>query len=542
MVPRFPEHIAPEFLRLTAKLRVIVVLTLIPANAVGRLSAEQAGFDMTVYWRLWVFVAVTQTFLALLSLWMWRGKMAEAGLRRATYVCMTIETVTTLGTMWVYGTVSSHMIIFAVVLVLVYRLAFDFRIGATALAIMLIGQWTFVIAETSGWLPAQPMSGGRIDLIYAAPRREVASMIFITIMMLFIFASANWAVARMRHKEMAIRILRESLHASEPGEVGRHTGRILNDTYSVGSLLGAGAMGEVYAGRHRRTQRDVAIKLLHPHLVEDAEVLKRFRREAEITGSLGSDNIVEIIDMDQDHDQPFIVLELLDGSSVDQAIDAHGPMAWNEVVDLARQVARGLDAAHDAGVVHRDLKPGNVIRVRDEDGNYVAKILDFGVSKIHGNATALTQEIAILGTPNFMSPEQAVGIADKVDARTDIFALGGVLYNAITGERPFAATSVPALLRRICDEEPVPLHEMRANVPEGVADVLAIAMAKDRDERYARAGELARDLEAAVAGRHDPAVAARAAAVSRGQPATRTRIIRGRAASEVDVEATTLGA
>jgi serine/threonine-protein kinase len=328
-------------------------------------------------------------------------------------------------------------------------------------------------------------------------------------------------VARLRFKEMTIRLLREQLHAADAGRIGRHSGRTLADTYAVGAVVGTGGMGEVYAGEHRRTRRRVAIKLLHPHLVEDPQILARFRREAEAIGRLGSEHIVEIVDVGEDDGQPFLVLEYLDGESLAARLAA-GPLDLATVDEVIRQLAMGLDAAHRAGVVHRDLKPANVFLCRRDDGSLLVKILDFGVSKVRDNATAITREIAILGTPDYMSPEQAVGLADAVDERSDVFSLGGILYAAVTGRAPFEASSVPAQLRRICDEEPVPVDELRPDAPPGVAAVIAIALAKRPEDRYPRPGELAADLDLAIGGGDVAGIIARAARVQRGRPASRT--------------------
>jgi eukaryotic-like serine/threonine-protein kinase len=331
-------------------------------------------------------------------------------------------------------------------------------------------------------------------------------------------------VARLPHKDRAIRILRETLAASGSVDVGRHTGRTLGDRYIVGSLLGAGGMGEVYRGQHRRTGRPVAIKILHPHLVENDTLLARFGREAQITGRLGSDHIVEILDIDEDDGQPFLVLELLEGEDLAACIGREGAQPLAVVTEWIAQIAAGLEVAHRAGVIHRDLKPGNVFLCR-RAGKPVVKVLDFGISKIQADVTAVTQELALIGTPSFMAPEQATGQATEVGTRTDIFALGGIAYFALTGERPFQASSVPALLRRICDEEPVPVTELRPELGPAVADVLAVALAKYPEQRYASVTEFAAALRQAAAGESVDALAARAAAIHRGAAASRSVVV-----------------
>ena len=384
LFPQFPERVSLDFYRVSGKIRFYTVVFLLTTTLIAGTQAKNTGFDMDVFWDMWAFHIVTHVAVTLLALWMWVGSLGTVGLRRLTYACLFIETITTLITMWVYGTVSSHMIIFAVVFVLVYRLAFDFRIGVTAFGTLFVGQWALVIAETNGLLPPQPIAPEQVDLAYQNAGREITAMAFISIMLFMTFAAANWAVARMRYKDVAIRLLRESLHAAEPGKVGRHTGRTLSETYVLGTLLGSGAMGEVYSASHRRTRRKVAVKVLHPHLVEDPEVLHRFKREAEVTGRLGSDHIVGIVDMADEEDMPYLVFELLEGEHLGTRLDTNGPLPWSDVAECARQMALGLDAAHRAGVVHRDLKPENIFLCSRDDGTLLVKILDFGVSKIRG--------------------------------------------------------------------------------------------------------------------------------------------------------------
>ena len=403
-----------------------------------------------------------------------------------------------------------------------YRLGFDFNTGLIAVTTMLASHWGLLAAESLGWIPSRPLLV-ESQLIPHFAQRDLGAITVVSVLLVTAFFAADWSLARLRNKDVAIRILRETLAATDAGKVGRHTGRTLKQTYLVGSLVSAGGMGEVYRALHERTKREVAIKILHPHLMDDELLLKRFRREAEITGRLGSPHIVEVIDVDRDDELAFLVLELLAGEDLKSRIDSEGPLALAFVATMIEQVCKGLAVAHDAGVVHRDLKPENIFLCNAEAGGRV-KILDFGVSKIHGNATAITQEVALLGTPDFMSPEQAIGQTSNIDLRTDVFALGCITYNALTGQRPFTATSIPALLRRICDEEPPPLSGWRSETPAGVAHVLAIAMAKRSEERYASVSEFQADLCAALAGQLDAAVAARARAVHQGTPATSTAV------------------
>jgi serine/threonine protein kinase len=531
LVPRFDAEVSLEFYRLSGKLRAITNLLFLITNFALGPQVEALGFDPVVFRPVFITFLIIHSIDGVLGVWLWRGHMSLRKARALTYVSVGLETGGAVFAAWVYGSVSSMFIGVELVFILIYRLAFDFRIGVTAFALIFFGQVLVVALELAGVIPPQPVAIA-VDGLYAHPARELGAILNMAVMMALTFIVSNWAVGRLRHKDVAIRLLRESLYAADHGMVGRHTGRTLRETYALGALLGRGGMGEVYAATHVRTQRRVAVKLLHAHLVEDSAVLARFRREAEVTGQLGSDHIVGVIDVDQDQEQPFLVLELVEGESLAARLATRGPLPLAQVATVIEQIATGLDVAHQAGIVHRDLKPENLFLCPRRDGSTLVKILDFGVSKIRGNATALTGEVAILGTPDFMSPEQALGRADEVEATSDLFALGCIAYVCLTGKRPFAAKSVPALLRQICDDEPPPVGSLRDDVPAAVSDVLAIAMAKDPKDRYATAAELARDLKAALEATPPAELAPRARKLMRGNPSDGRR---RRRPSTVDV-------
>ncbi len=498
--PRFEAPVSPEFYRLSGKLRAISNLFFLIANFALAPRVEKLGFDVDVLWQSLIGFTAMHLVDGGLGVWMWRGKLAARTMRHVTYVCVAIECCGVVTASWVYGSVNSPFIAMALLFILIYRLAFDFRVGVSVFATILVGLWLVVALEVAGVIPPQPMAAHAVDGVYALPAREIGGMVNNTLVIVLTFATASWAVGRLRHKDLAIRMLRESLYAADRGKVGRHTGRTLSDTYALGALLGIGGMGEVYEGTHLRTQRKVAVKMLHAHLVTDGSVLARFRREAEITAKLGSEHIVGVIDVDEDEGQPFLVLELVEGESLAAHLKARGALPLAEVADHVDQIARGLDIAHGAGIVHRDLKPENIFLCPRPPRGALVKILDFGVSKIQSSATAITHEIAILGTPDYMSPEQARGRADEVEATSDVFALAGIAYKCLTGHRPFQAESIPALLAQICDHEPEPLATLRPDAPAAVAGVVAVAMAKRPQDRYGKASDFARELRAALTG------------------------------------------
>lgn len=269
-------------------------------------------------------------------------------------------------------------------------------------------------------------------------------------------------------------------------------GAVVADTYKLERLIGRGGMGDVFAASHLRIPKRFAIKFLHPE-VADPEIIARFRREAEIAGQLGHPNIVGVTDFNQlPNGTPYLVLDFLEGETLDDAL-AHGPLSVERTLAIARQVGSGLAAAHRAGIVHRDLKPANIFLVPTEIGGHItelAKILDFGISKIRGSQTVKTQDSALLGTPQYMSPEQATGQHASIDGRTDIFAFGAILYEMLTGRAAFAGASIPEVVFKVVYEQPTPLAELAPGLPSSVVAAIERAMQKKPDDRFADMGEM----------------------------------------------------
>jgi eukaryotic-like serine/threonine-protein kinase len=264
-------------------------------------------------------------------------------------------------------------------------------------------------------------------------------------------------------------------------------------TYKIESLLGKGGMGSVFLASHNRlTGKRVAIKLLHAE-VSDPEILLRFEREAQIASKLGHPNIVTVHDFNVTADgTPYLVLEYLQGQSLAERLEA-GPMPVDSVMSIVRQVGSALATAHREGIVHRDLKPGNIFLVPSEvDGHTVevAKVLDFGISKIRGSTTVKTQESTLLGTPQYMAPEQAKGMHDTVDERTDVFALGAIVYEMLSGKPAFTGASIPEVVFKVVYEQPAPLQGV---APELVAAIMQ-AMAKAPEHRFASVGAFVQAL------------------------------------------------
>ncbi len=256
--------------------------------------------------------------------------------------------------------------------------------------------------------------------------------------------------------------------------------------YKILSKLGEGGMGEVWKAEDLNLERQVALKFLASHLIADPEIHKRFQREAKAAASLSHPNICYVHEIDEVDGRAFLAMELVEGEGLEDRIE-QGPLPLNEALDLARQAAEGLQAAHDKGIVHRDIKPGN-IRIT-ADGR--AKILDFGLALLT-EGSKLTKLDTRVGTVAYMSPEQAQGA--EVDHRSDIWALGCLLYEMVSGQRPFKGQYDQALLYEIVGEEPEPLTGLRTAVPVELEFIANKCLEKQAVNRYQTAREVMVDL------------------------------------------------
>ena len=263
--------------------------------------------------------------------------------------------------------------------------------------------------------------------------------------------------------------------------------------YKLLERIGVGGMGQVFLCEHLFMKRRVAIKVLPPAKAEQPAALGRFYREARAAGSLEHPNIVRTHDIDQDGNLHFIVMEFVDGSNLLDVVKKFGPMDINRATDYMRQVSDGLQFAHSAGLIHRDVKPGNVLI--DRVGH--AKLLDMGLARFYNdqadNLTVKYDDKIVLGTADYVAPEQ-VANSHGVDTRADIYALGASYYFLLAGHPPFPSGTVSQKLLWHRTKEPTPIRQVRPEVPEGIAKVLAKMMAKDPAARYQTPGEVAADL------------------------------------------------
>jgi serine/threonine protein kinase len=272
----------------------------------------------------------------------------------------------------------------------------------------------------------------------------------------------------------------------KPGEVGT-LGR-----YRVLKKLGQGGMGAVYLAHDTVLARRIALKVMLPHHAADPEARERFLREARTAAMVRSDHVVTIFDVGEERGAPFIAMEYLLGHPLDQYLRANGELPVAQVFRIGTETALGLAAAHELGLVHRDIKPGNIWL---EAPHGRVKLLDFGLARAENDDTHLTTSGLVIGTPAFMSPEQARGL--KLDGRSDLFSLGVMLYRLTTGKMPFSGTTTMAVLTSLAVDTPAPVRQLNADVPDALQVVIAKLLSKNPADRYQSAQEVVTALREA---------------------------------------------
>jgi beta-lactam-binding protein with PASTA domain/predicted Ser/Thr protein kinase len=275
---------------------------------------------------------------------------------------------------------------------------------------------------------------------------------------------------------------------------------VLGGRYELGEVLGYGGMAEVRRGRDIRLGRDVAIKTLRSDLARDPTFQSRFRREAQSAASLNHPSIVAVYDTGEDmHDgavSPYIVMEYVEGRTLRQVLESEGRLLPQRALEIMARICTALDQAHRAGIVHRDVKPGNVMLTPSGE----VKVMDFGIARaLTSTASTMTQTAAVIGTAHYLSPEQARG--EHVDARSDVYSAGCMLYELLTGGPPFTGDTAVAVAYQHVREDPVPPSRIESDVPPAVDAIVLKAMAKNPANRYQTAADMRADIERALAGR-----------------------------------------
>jgi len=292
----------------------------------------------------------------------------------------------------------------------------------------------------------------------------------------------------------------QTLRASGPSQ--DLVGQVLADRYHILKKLGEGGMGQVYLAEHVKMGRRSAIKVMNPSMVHDPEAVARFNREASNASRISDAHVCAIYDFGETPEGLiYLAMEFIEGEPLTELIRSEGALPVARAGDIGIQVAAALQAAHDLGIVHRDLKPDNIMLTRSRDGADAVKVVDFGLAKAvggEGGGQKVTRTGLVVGTPEFLSPEQLSG--DKLDGRSDVYSLGLVLFNMLTGTLPFPADSVQeAMIKRLTDE-PAELIEVRPDLhfPPGLQQILDTALARSPVHRYQSAAKLAHDLAAVV--------------------------------------------
>ena len=278
-------------------------------------------------------------------------------------------------------------------------------------------------------------------------------------------------------------------------------GVVLGGVYRITRLIGEGGMGSVYEAMHLRLDKRVAVKVMSREMASNQEALARFHREAGVASHLGHPHLVNISDFGtSEAGEPYLVMEYLDGEDLDHRLRRAGCLPLEAAVLIAKQVAAALAVVHAQGIVHRDLKPANIYLVQVPGEPDFVKVLDFGVSKIKAARTKLTRTATTVGTPEYMSPEQAMGLVDDIDHRTDQWALACITWEMLSGRAPFVADDTNALFYQVINLTPQPLSKRAPDLSPSLEEALLRALAKRPEERYPSIKDFARALEFAALG------------------------------------------
>ena len=267
----------------------------------------------------------------------------------------------------------------------------------------------------------------------------------------------------------------------------KYIGRLLDNRYEILEEIGSGGMAVVYRARCHRLNRLVAIKILKDEYSRDDEFRRRFQAESQAVAMLSHPNIVSVYDVSRSDDIDYIVMELIDGLTLKQYMEQKGQLSWRETLHFAAQIAKALEHAHSRGIIHRDIKPHNIMVLKDGS----VKVADFGIARVSSSQNTLTREA--LGSVHYISPEQAKG--GRVDERTDLYSLGVVMYEMLTGRPPYDGETPVSVAIQHINSAPVPPSLLNSEVPKGLEQIVLHAMAADLDKRYASATEMIRDME-----------------------------------------------
>jgi hypothetical protein len=466
-------------------------------------TAEYVRIELARWWAVASLLIAGFDFgLATLAL---KAAGSSMALRAA---CLLLDVSLAIGWLHATGSASSYTQALMPLLIAGYRLAAGARAGMACCCLVMLGQVLVGALEATGALAYAPLY--QRDAVEALrPSFAPAALLFALLIDLVALALSSALAARMASGDS--RQTGPSRLRPPPDRAGRHIGRVLDDKYRVVRLVGRGGMGEVYAAKRLRDERDVAIKILHSHLTDVPNVLDRFWRETETAAQLPGERIAQVLDRSSRPGGPhYVVMELLRGEDLSSCLRRRRRLPLLQVVEIVEQIASVLEAAAALGIVHRDVKPRNIYLVSAGKPGVDARLLDFGICRLQDAAMGLTRTAVLLGTPGYLAPEQVADGFGEVGPQTDVFALGAVIYRALTGENAFPSRQPAVAVYEALNHNPLPARELAPDLSEDVEFVLAVALAKNPAQRYARASELARDLRAAATGALDPRIGERA--------------------------------
>ncbi|CAN5766989.1 hypothetical protein BH11MYX3_BH11MYX3_06740 [soil metagenome] len=507
----------PALIDTFARLRVMAMLSAMFVD-IGIYVAFRGSshFDQTVL--LW-FALINIPLLGIAAAVSWFGLRTKGRHYFAlSMVCVAIETFSTLVWVQLTGSLSSYFLVTFPILVLSYRLFATYRLALAAYLTGVVLHLSVVAAEELGTLRTASLFTTDPGAIYSEPLFRISALISIHVLFLAVFILINNVARAMSEKQTELEVVQRDLQlVAAAVKPGRLSGEILHGKYRLGELLGRGGMGEVYQAVEIKGARAVAVKILYAHLALP-DHLERFRREASIAQKLPAVHVAQVFDFGHAPrgDHHYLVLELLIGEDLGTLLRRRSKLPADELLSIVDQLASGLEVAHAGGIVHRDLKPQNVFLVADPAGPRV-KLLDFGVARLL-EGSELTQTSMLLGSPGYLAPEQAVQDFGAVGPQADVFALGTIVYRALTGQNAFPARHPAAAVYEAVHIDPAVPSSIDDTITADVDAVVLLAMAKNPRERYVTPTELARDLRAAFAGELDGEVRARAGKVTRAKP------------------------
>ncbi len=394
------------------------------------------------------------------------------------------------------GMIATFLHLFYIAYILGIRIFVGYREGIAAIATFTVYFTAIFVSENMGTLEAASLFVFDRSNFFNWSVFRHAGFFAILWFYIFFFGGTNLILSIMRSTDRALQSAKRTLFKVEKGaQKGRLSGHILSDRYELQDIIGRGGMAEIYRAKRLSDDKECSVKVLHPHLVSEQNIL-RFRREAEVAKRLPKNVVPSVLDFEFDIEQEcFIVMEYLRGEDLGAFLRRKGTLVHSSVIFLIDQTARALDAIHDVGIVHRDLKPQNVFLEQMAVSKKNIKLLDFGISKLDDNAeNTLTQPFAVMGSPGFMAPEQALGESSNVGPEADIFGLGAIAYEALTGERPFRSNQLSKAIHEILNVDPDPPSQKVDTLPPEIDDVILKALAKNPQDRYNRASAFSNAL------------------------------------------------